>query len=63
VHRVHSLDGFTLGFRRPQLVVRVDPADNQDSAIHFNFTGNFRSQPAIAGINLARFQRTAKSAG
>jgi hypothetical protein len=41
MHRVHSLDGFALGFRRPQLVVGVDTPDNQDSAIHFNFTGNF----------------------
>ena len=61
--RVHALDCFAPGFRGLQLVVRMNAPDDQDSALHFNFTGDFRSQPAVAGVNLARFQRTAKSAG
>jgi hypothetical protein len=57
------LDGFQLRLRGAQLVVRVDAPDNQHTPIHFNFADDFGNEFAIAGVNLARFQRTAKSAG
>ena len=63
VDAVQAFNGFALGFRRPKLIVRVDMADDQYTPIRPNFAGNLRSQLAVAGINLARFQRTAKSAG
>lgn len=63
VNSMHALDGLALGFTRMQFVMRVDAADDQHASIHFNFSGDFGYQPAFAGINLARFQRTSKSAG
>jgi hypothetical protein len=63
VHAVQALDGLTLGFRSPQLVMRVDAPDDQDLAVQFDFAGDLRNQLAVARVNLARFQRTAKSAG
>ena len=63
VHAVHALNGFALRFGRPQPVMRVNTPDDQHSAVHFNFPRDFRSQFAVAGVNLARFQRASKSAG
>lgn len=60
---VHPLNGLALRLRSPQLVMRVDPANDQNASLDFYFTGNFRDQIAVARINLARFQRTAKSSG
>ncbi len=60
---VHALNSLAMGFRGPQFVMRVDAADDQNVSVSFDFTGDFRNQPAVAGVNLARFQRTAKSAG
>jgi hypothetical protein len=41
----------------------MDAPDDQDASIEFNLTGDFRDQLAVACVNLARFQRTAKGAG
>jgi len=41
VHGVHALDGFPLGFRRLQLVMRVDAPDDQDVPIQLNLAGDF----------------------
>ena len=60
---VNALDGLSLSLARLQFVMSVDAADDQHAAFHFNFSGDFRYQPAFACINLARFQRTSKSAG
>ena len=63
MHRVDPVD--TL-YHRPRLFWRhqahpdVDPADDQHTFLSLNLTSNLPSQPPVAGIDLARFQRTSK---
>jgi hypothetical protein len=39
----------------------MDPADDQNTFFGLDITGHFRSQLAVAGIDLTRFQRAPKS--
>jgi hypothetical protein len=40
----------------------VNAADDQDTLFGLHLSGYFGGQPSVAGIDLARFQRTSKSA-
>jgi hypothetical protein len=40
----------------------MDPADDQDVVFGLDFAGYLRSELAVAGIDLARIQRTSKRA-
>jgi hypothetical protein len=46
-----------------QVVGHVDAPNNQDVAVFLDLTGRLRREKALAGWDLARFQRTAKGAG
>ena len=47
-------------FRRDQAHFDMNPPDDQHAVLSFNLTGNLSCQPPVAGIDLARFQRTSK---
>ena len=62
MHRVDFVD--TLQdrprcFRRDQEHLDMDPND-QHALLSLHFTGNLSRQPPVAGIDVARFQRTSK---
>ena len=38
----------------------MDPPYDQHAVLGLNLTGNLSRQPAVAGVDLARFQRTSK---
>jgi hypothetical protein len=40
----------------------VNPSNDQHSLLCFYFSGNFAGKFAVAGVDLARFQRTSESA-
>ena len=63
MHRVDLADMLYNGphiFKRDQTHLDMDPADDQYAVLSFNLTGNLPRQPPVAGIDLARFQRTSK---
>jgi len=65
MHRVDLMDALYNGpgfFRRDEAHLDMDPPDDQHSVLSLNLTGNLSRQPPVAGIDLARFQRTSKSA-
>ena len=58
-----ALDDFSSVRRRPQLVLHVNALDHQHVSFQLNLADHFGRQLVVAGINLARFQRTSKSPG
>ena len=63
MHRVDLVDTLYNGprfFRRNQVHFDMDPPDDQHAVLSLNLTGNLSRQPPVAGIDLARFQRTSK---
>jgi hypothetical protein len=62
VHAVCPLSGLPDCLRRHQAHGDVDSADDQDTFFGLDLTGNFRSQLAVAGIDLTRFQRASEGA-
>jgi len=63
MHRVELVDPFYNKLRffwRDQAHLDVDPPDDQHAVLSLNLTGNLSRQAPVAGINLARFQRTSK---
>src|SRR5690349_758213 len=62
VNAVRTLDGLPGAFGRHQPHRNMDAPDDQHAIFGFHFAGHFSRQFPIAGINLARFQRTSKSA-
>jgi hypothetical protein len=48
---------------QPQVVGHVHAAHDQDGALLFDLARGFRREEALAGWDLARFQRTTKGAG
>ena len=63
MHRVNLMGTLYNGprfFSRDQAHLDMDLSDNQHAILSFNFTGNLSRQPPVAGIDLARFQRTSK---
>ena len=64
MHRVDLVDALynrPRFFRRDQAHLDMDPPDDQHPVLSLNLTGNLSRQPPVAGIDLARFQRTSKS--
>jgi hypothetical protein len=41
----------------------VNAANHQDFALQLDFAGHLRAEPAVAGINAARFQRAPEGSG
>ena len=65
MHRVDLVDTLYNGprlFRRDEAHLDMDPPDDQHTVLGLNLTGNLSCQPAVAGVDLARFQRTSKGA-
>ena len=63
MHRVDLVDTLYNGprlFRRDEAHLDMDPPDDQHAVLGLNLTGNLSRQPAVAGVDLARFQRTSK---
>jgi len=63
MHGVDLVDAIYNGlcfFRRDQAHLDMDPPDDQHAVLSLNLTGNLSRQPPVAGIDLARFQRTSK---
>ena len=63
MHRVDLVDTLYNGprlFRRDEAHLDMDPPDDQDAVLGLNLTGDLSSKPPVAGIDLARFQRTSK---
>jgi len=63
MHRVDLVDTLYNGphfFGRDQTHPDVDPPYDQHAVLSFIVTGNLSRQPAVAGVDLARFQRTSK---
>jgi len=60
---VDAFDNFPLVLAGTQTVVGVNAFQHEHVTVQFNFTGNFRSQVQVAGIDLARFQRTPEGPG
>ena len=63
MHRVDLVDTLynrPRFFRGDQAHLDMDAPDDQHSVLSFNLTGNLSRQPPVAGIDLARFQRTSK---
>ena len=63
MHRVDLVDMLYNGprlFRRDEAHLDMDPPDDQHAVLSFNLTANLSRQPAVARIDLARFQRTSK---
>jgi hypothetical protein len=63
MYAMHTFNRFALGLRSLKFVMRVDAPDNQNVSFQPDLASDFGNQFAIAGINLARLQRTAKSTG
>ena len=61
---MHRVDFVGTLYNGPHFVSRgqahldMDPSDNQHAIFSFNLPGNLSRQPAVAGIDLARLQRT-----
>ena len=62
VDRVRTLRRRTLLGAQAQSVGHVDAANDQDVAVLFDFARGLGGEKALAGRDLARFQRTAKGA-
>ena len=62
VNFVHTLDPLLDLFWSYEAHRYVDSADYQHSVLRFDLSCNLSSQPPVAGINLARFQRASKRA-
>jgi len=62
VNRMRPLDGFAAPFRCDQPHSHVDPPDNQHTIFALSLPGNIGGEFAIAGVDLARFQRASKRA-
>ena len=63
MHGVDLVDAIDNGpgiFRGDQAHLDMDSADDQHAVFRLNLTGNLTRQPPVAGIDLARFQRTSK---
>jgi hypothetical protein len=60
VHAVRTLDYLSRRFRHRYAHRYVNSADDQYTLLHFNFSGYIRGQLSIAGIDMARFQRTSE---
>jgi hypothetical protein len=63
MHGVDLVDAIYNGprfFLRDQAHLDMDPPDDQHAVLSLNLTGNLSRQPPVAGIDLARFQRTSK---
>jgi hypothetical protein len=63
MHLVRPLGGLPVLGGQFQMVVRVDPLDDQDLAVLFDFSPSVADQPAVASRDFARFQRAAERAG
>ena len=62
VNAVRPLDGAPALFRRDQAHRHMDAADYKYTFLSFHLSGDFGGQLSVAGIDLARFQRTSKCA-
>jgi hypothetical protein len=62
VQRVHPLHRIARIVWRDQPQDDVNPADDEDTLLGFNFTNDIRAQLSAARLDLARFQRAAKRA-
>lgn len=60
VDAMDSLYRFILFLRSTELVVNKDPADDENVAVQLDFAHCFRSQFAVRGVNLTRFQRASE---
>ena len=63
VNGVRALRRGVLIGLHPQVVGHVDATHDQDIAVLLDVAGRLRREKALAGWDLARFQRTAKGAG
>ncbi len=63
VDGMNALDGLAHFLRRAKLVVDRDAADDENVSVEFNFAHGLRSELAVRGINLARFQRASEGSG
>jgi hypothetical protein len=57
---VYSIDSFADIFRRAESELDMDAPDDENTVLVFDFASSVRSQPTIACIDLARFQRAPK---
>jgi len=62
VKAVRTLDCFPCRFSRHQMHGHVNAANDEYTLLCFQLSGYIRGQFSVAGIDLARFQRTSKSA-
>ena len=62
VHRVHPLHRIASIAGRDEPQDDVNPADDEDALLRFDFPDDIRRQLAAARVNLARLQRAAKRA-
>ena len=63
MHRVDFVDALYDGprfFRRDQAHLDMDAPDDQNTVLSLNLTSNLSCQTPVAGIDVARFQRTSK---
>jgi len=63
MHRVDLVDALYDGprfFRRDQAHLDMDAPDDQHTVLSLNLTSNLSCQTPVAGIDVARFQRTSK---
>jgi hypothetical protein len=60
---VHALDYLPLAHWRLQLVPDFNAANHQDISFQFDLSSNLGDQFAVAGVDLARFQRASKGSG
>jgi len=63
MHRVNFVDTLHHGprfFRRDQAHLDMDPPNDQHAVLSLNLTSNLSRKSPVAGIDLARFQRTSK---
>ena len=57
---VNALDGFPRSFGRGKPHRHMDPPDHQHSFFRLHLAGYVCGKPPVAGVDLARLQRTPK---
>ena len=63
IHLMDSLDGFASVRRCEDLIAHVDAFYDEHLVFKLHFASDISGQPAIACVDLARFQRTCECAG
>jgi hypothetical protein len=57
MHGVNAFDNLPLVLPGKQAIMGVNTFQDEDIPVQFHFTGDFRGEIQVTGIDLARFQR------